>query len=93
MATGIAPDRSDVTRERLTLLATEDNSTREWLNSVGRDHRKLINKILNLYKRLAYHEDMIPNLHQLLNSPPASKDRVFFMWEFISETLVNSIMF
>ena len=91
MAEEFALDRDDITRKELTLLLLKDSNRREWLEPKGREYRNLANKLLDLYEKLTQHREMRPNLKQPNTSPPVSKNRVYFMWDYISETLVSAI--
>ena len=40
-----------------------------------------------LYRTLAFHPAMEPNLSQTFSTPANSKNRVYFMWDFVGRTL------
>jgi hypothetical protein len=44
-------------------------------------------KMQSLYRKLAYHEAMAPNFQQTYMTPANSKNRVYFMWDFVGRTL------
>ncbi|MCJ1333935.1 hypothetical protein MMC10_010641 [Thelotrema lepadinum] len=84
--------QNDITREQLTAHVTRMSYRRQWLNRVEEEeYRTLLTDLLDLFEKLASHRAMEPNLHQLNTSPPASRDRVYFMWDYIAETLVNPL--
>ena len=38
--------------------------------------------------KLAFHDAMKPNIDQTYMTPAASKNKVYFMWDFVARTLV-----
>ena len=47
------------------------------------------NTLRELVRKLADHPAMEPNLHQTFMTPAASKNKVYFMWDFVGRTMVN----
>lgn len=45
-----------------------------------------------LLDKLAHHDAMAPNLQQTYMTPAASKNKVYFMWDFVGRTLVSPNM-
>lgn len=56
----------------------------------SQDYKKYAEPLKDLYGHLAYHKAMASNLHQTFMTPAASKNRVYFMWDFVGRTLVSS---
>lgn len=55
------------------------NATDEW--------RSAAEELQPLLRKLAYHDAMRPNLQQTYMTPANSKNRVYFMWDFVGRTL------
>ncbi|KAK3724506.1 hypothetical protein LTR37_001130 [Vermiconidia calcicola] len=78
-------DPYKATREQFTegLLNTPipDNATNEW--------KKLVTHLKHLQRLLAYHSAMkdTGNLAQVYMVPAISKNKVYFMWDFVDRTL------
>lgn len=53
--------------------------------------KKLAEQLRTLLDKLAYHPAMAPNLQQTYMTPAASKNNVYFMWDFVGRTLVSSM--
>ena len=53
--------------------------------------KELAEQLRTLLGKLAYHPAMAPNLQQTYMTPAASKNNVYFMWDFVGRTLVSSI--
>ncbi|KAL9035984.1 MAG: hypothetical protein Q9214_006336, partial [Letrouitia sp. 1 TL-2023] len=70
--------REEFTRHLLS-VPIPDFAHEEWAGEVT--------KIKPLLEKLAYHEAMQPNLQQTYMTPAASKNRVYFMWDFVGRTL------
>lgn len=51
--------------------------------------RKLADNHKTLLDKLAHHSAMAPNLQQTYMTPAASKNKVYFMWDFVGRTLVR----
>jgi len=49
---------------------------------------KLADNLKTLLEKLAHHSAMAPNLQQTYMTPAASKNKVYFMWDFVGRTLV-----
>jgi len=47
---------------------------------------KLFNSLNDLYSKLAHHPAMAPNLQQTFMTPANSKNKVYFMWDFVGRT-------
>lgn len=71
--------REEFTRSILS-VPTPDDAAKDWADSVTR--------LKKLLEKLTYHEAMAPNLQQTYMTPAASKNRVYFMWDFVGRTLV-----
>ncbi|KAL9609775.1 MAG: hypothetical protein Q9167_005487 [Letrouitia subvulpina] len=56
-----------------------DFADKEWADEVT--------KTKSLLEKLTFHEAMQPNLQQTYMTPAASKNRVYFMWDFVGRTL------
>lgn len=50
------------------------------------------NPLRALLTQLAQHDAMKPNLQQTFSTPAASKNRVYFMWDFVRATIVCHIV-
>jgi hypothetical protein len=50
------------------------------------------NKLRALVEKLAYHPAMAPNMQQTFMTPANDKNNVYFMWDFVSRTLVRTCM-
>ncbi|MCJ1459407.1 hypothetical protein MMC28_009785 [Mycoblastus sanguinarius] len=48
---------------------------------------KLVDNLKILLDKLAHHSAMAPNLQQIYMTPAASKNKVYFMWDFVGRTL------
>ena len=55
--------------------------------------KQLAEQLRILLDKLAHHPAMAPNLQQTYMTPAASKNSVYFMWDFVGRTLVRSIHF
>ncbi len=53
--------------------------------------KELAEQLRTLLEKLAYHPAMAPNLQQTYMTPAASKNNVYFMWDFVGRTLVSRI--
>ena len=53
------------------------------------DWKGLAEELRTLLDRLAHHPAMAPNLQQTYMTPAASKNNVYFMWDFVGRTLVS----
>lgn len=53
--------------------------------------KELAEQLRTLLNKLAYHPAMAPNLQQTYMTPAASKNNVYFMWDFVGRTLVRSV--
>ena len=53
--------------------------------------KELAEQLRTLLDKLAHHPAMAPNLQQAFMTPAASKNNVYFMWDFVGRTLVSSI--
>ena len=51
--------------------------------------KSLAEQLRTLLEKLAYHPAMAPNLQQTYMTPAASKNNVYFMWDFVGRTLVS----
>jgi hypothetical protein len=52
---------------------------------------KALNKALkDLLHALVYHESMAENRQQPFMTPAASKNRIYFLWDFAGKTLVRT---
>lgn len=51
-------------------------------------YAKLASDLKCLLDKLAYHPAMAENLQQTYMTPAASKNNVYFMWDFVGRTLV-----
>lgn len=78
-------DPNTSTREQfsahLTSQAIPPSTAEEW--------KKLVEPLKLLLEKLAHHTAMAPNLQQTYMTPAASKNKVYFMWDFIGRTLVR----
>ncbi len=78
-------DPNTCTREEFTKsLANPDlpsDAAEKWT--------KLAEKLRGLLKKLAYHPAMAPNLQQTYMTPAASKNKIYFTWDFVGRTLVS----
>ena len=81
MATFETMDYNKNTREEYTqaLLAIPERSNASKWN----EYRSKLNKLLDL---LAHHKAMEPNLQQTYMTPANSKNKVYFMWDFVGRT-------
>ncbi len=52
--------------------------------------KELAERLRTLLDKLAHHPAMAPNLQQTYMTPAASKNNVYFMWDFVGRTLVSS---
>lgn len=55
------------------------------------DWKGLAEELRILLDKLAQHPAMVPNLQQTYMTPAASKNNVYFMWDFVGRTLVSSM--
>lgn len=55
--------------------------------------KQLAEQLRVLLDKLAHHPAMAPNLQQTYMTPAASKNSVYFMWDFVGRTLVCSLHF
>lgn len=84
MSSHMGLDLTTATREQFTqnIIAQPDNprgpNTTKW--SAYRTH---LNNLLDL---LAHHDAMAPNLRQPYMTPANSKNKVYFMWDFVGRT-------
>lgn len=53
--------------------------------------KELVERLRTLLDKLAHHPAMAPNLQQTYMTPAASKNNVYFMWDFVGRTLVSAI--
>nr|POE78038.1 hypothetical protein CFP56_09679 [Quercus suber] len=71
------------TREQFTSSLVDrplpSNAAQEW--------KTRAEKLQALLKKLAFHDAMSANLQQTYMTPAASKNKVYFMWDFIGRTL------
>lgn len=74
-------DYNKATREEFTrrLLSLPDRSNQPKWSA----YRTSLNKILDL---LAHHPAMAPNINQTYMTPANSKNKVYFMWDFVGRT-------
>ncbi|TKA78483.1 hypothetical protein B0A49_01473 [Cryomyces minteri] len=49
--------------------------------------REVVENLKALLDKLAHHPAMSPNLQQTYMTPAASKNRVYFVWDFVGRTL------
>ena len=81
-------DPTRATREafsyRLINIPLPEEAAESW--------RDLFSKLQKLFEKLTYHDAMRPNLQQTYMTPAASKNKVYFMWDFIGRTLVCSFL-
>ncbi|KAL8822981.1 MAG: hypothetical protein Q9191_006297 [Dirinaria sp. TL-2023a] len=70
------------TREEFTT-----NLVSPGLPSGDEEWTTLAQNLRKLLQKLAYHPAMAPNLHQSYMTPAASKNKVYFIWDFIGRTL------
>ncbi|KAK5131519.1 hypothetical protein LTR08_000846 [Meristemomyces frigidus] len=56
-----------------------DNASREW--------RSMVVNSKELFRLLAAHPGMQPNMRQAYMTPAAIKSKVYFMWDFVGRTL------
>ena len=73
--------REEFTRQ-LVHTPLPDGAAKKWSD--------LASKLKVLLEKLVYHEAMKPNIQQTYMTPAASKNRVYFMWDFVGRTLVLS---
>jgi len=64
----------------LTSKAVPPSAAEEW--------RKVVEPLKLLLEKLAHHSAMAPNLQQTYMTPANSKNRIYFMWDFVGRTLV-----
>lgn len=57
------------------------NATDEW--------RETTFELQSLLRKLAAHDAMRANLEQTYMTPANSKNKVYFMWDFVGRTLVH----
>src|SRR5438034_11275175 len=78
-------DPNTSTRQRFTdailAQACPDNAAPAW--------RGLFTKLQALLRALAEHPAMQPNMQQAFMTPAASKNSVYFCWDFVGRTLVG----
>jgi hypothetical protein len=91
MSTSEAPQLLDPyknTREEYTIRAIRtplpSKTHPTWLETA--------HKLRALAEKLAYHPAMAPNLQQTYMTPANDKNNVYFMWDFVSRTLVRTCM-
>ena len=48
--------------------------------------------LVQLLQKLAFHPAMAPNLRQTYSTPATSKNKVYFMWDFVGRTMVGPIL-
>ena len=81
-------DPTKSTREEFTAAMVKaelpEDANPEWLD--------LAQKLQTLLDELAHHPAMAENLQQTYMTPAADKNRVYFMWDFVGRTLVNSFL-
>ena len=77
------------TREEFTRALTDgpmpEGPTSDWKSSRQ--------NLCDMLKALAHHPAMAPNLPQTYMTPAASKNKVYFMWDFVGRTLVSLACF
>lgn len=78
-------DPNTSTREHFTAHLTSQAMT----PSTAEEWKKLVEPLKLLLEKLAHHTAMAPNLQQTYVTPAASKNKVYFMWDFIGRTLVR----
>ena len=61
-------------------LETPSFANPEWLETAS--------VLRDLLQKLAHHPAMEPNLQQTFMTPAASKNKVYFMWDFVGRTMV-----
>ncbi|KAL9092257.1 MAG: hypothetical protein Q9165_004431 [Trypethelium subeluteriae] len=54
------------------------------------DWSKTVSWLRELLQKLAHHPAMEANLQQTYMTPAASKNKVYFMWDFVGRTLVDT---
>jgi hypothetical protein len=84
MAARLDPNRN--TREEFT-MAAQQQPIPEDAHEVWKD---LNQTLKDLQKKLLDHDAMAENRVQTFMTPAASKNRVYFMWDSVSRTLVGS---
>ncbi|KAL8953164.1 MAG: hypothetical protein Q9222_000985 [Ikaeria aurantiellina] len=76
-------DYSTITRLELT----NNQVQRELPTPASPEWTSLATKTRTLLEKLAHHPAMAPNLQQTYMTPAASKNKVYFMWDFVGRTL------
>ena len=67
------------------MLPAGTNTNAEWARLMG--------KLASLLEKLAGHEAMKDNMKQPYMTPAASKNRIYFVWDFVGRTMVCLIDF
>lgn len=71
--------RKEYTDKALSMPIPRD-STKEWEN--------MVQILRTLYRLLAFHPAMATNINDTYMTPARTKNKVYFMWDFIGRTLV-----
>ena len=61
-------------------------------NNVAPEWKELAEQLRTLLDKLAHHPAMAPNLQQPFMTPAASKNSVYFSWDFVGRTLVSGVI-
>ena len=80
-------DPHTATREQFTTGLTSMPLPR---GTLAPEWKELAEQLRTLLLKLAFHPAMEPNLQQTYMTPAASKNNVYFMWDFVGRTLVSS---
>ena len=67
--------------DKLCGESVPSNAAAQWSN--------LLTATQTLAKALNDHSAMVPNLQQTYSTPANSKNKVYFMWDFVTTTLVS----
>jgi len=78
-------DPNTCTREDFTKALTSP----ELPSDAAEKWTELAEKLRGLLNKLAYHPAMAPNLQQTYMTPAASKNKIYFTWDFVGRTLVS----
>jgi len=78
-------DPNTCTREDFTKALTSPDLP----SDAAEKWTELAEKLRGLLNKLAYHPAMASNLQQTYMTPAASKNKIYFTWDFVGRTLVS----
>lgn len=87
-SSSLAMDPNTTTRERWTQGLVDQSIPSTWPQSLK--DRAII--LRSLADKLGHHQAMTPNNQQTFMTPANSKNKVYFMWDFVGRTIVSILI-